>query len=54
MIKNGESTKVASYFYLVPVLTAVEAWILFDEKISFAMLLGMGLSIIGLLLVHRK
>ncbi|WP_111895357.1 DMT family transporter [Acinetobacter sp. MB5] len=54
MIQNGEATKVATYFYLVPVLTAIEAWALFDEAISMAMLTGMTLSIIGLLLVIRK
>ena len=31
MIRSGEATKVATYFYLVPILTAAEAWLLFGE-----------------------
>lgn len=54
MIQSGESTKVATYFYLVPVLTAAEAWALFGEPITTSMLIGMAMSIIGLLLVIRK
>lgn len=54
MIQSGEATKVATYFYLVPVLTAIEAWALFGEAITVPMLTGMVLSIIGLLLVIRK
>jgi drug/metabolite transporter (DMT)-like permease len=54
MIQNGEATKVATYFYLVPVLTAIEAWALFDEPITLPMITGMALSIIGLLLVIRQ
>ncbi len=34
MIREGESAKVASYFYLVPPATALEAWYLFDERLS--------------------
>ncbi|WP_315971137.1 DMT family transporter [Klebsiella variicola] len=33
MIRSGEATKVATYFYLVPILTAAEAWLLFGEAI---------------------
>ncbi|MDV6254025.1 EamA family transporter [Vibrio sp. EA2] len=53
MIENGESTKVATYFYLVPVFTAIESWLLFDESISVTVLTGMGLSLSGLLLFLR-
>lgn len=54
MIQTGEATKVATYFYLVPVFTAVEAWGLFGEQITTSMLTGMAMSIIGLLIVIRK
>ncbi len=54
MIRSGESTKVATYFYLVPVLTAIEAWVLFGETVTGTTLLGMGVAIVGMLLVLRK
>ncbi|EPK7467373.1 DMT family transporter [Klebsiella aerogenes] len=53
MIQSGEATKVATYFYLVPVLTAAEAWLLFNESITTTTLSGMALSIVGLLFVIR-
>ncbi|MCK8131352.1 DMT family transporter [Pseudoalteromonas sp. 2CM28B] len=53
MIKNGESTKVATYFYLVPVFTAFESWMLFGKTISYMGFVGMAVSITGLLLVVR-
>ncbi len=54
MIRSGQSTEVATYFYLVPVLTAIEAWALFGEAVNGATVLGMGVAIIGMLLVLRK
>ncbi|MCG9777670.1 DMT family transporter [Photobacterium damselae] len=54
MIKSGESTKVASYFYLVPTFTAIESWLLFSEKITTTEVGGMGLTMLGLLLFSSK
>jgi drug/metabolite transporter (DMT)-like permease len=34
MIKEGESEKVASVFYLVPPVTAIQAWAAFDETLD--------------------
>lgn len=54
MIRSGEATKVATYFYLVPILTAAEAWLLFGEAITLPMLVGMAITIIGLIFVIRE
>lgn len=54
MIRSGEATKVATYFYLVPVLTAAEAWLLFGEAITLPMLTGMAVTIVGLVFVIRE
>ncbi|MBB6056217.1 DMT family transporter [Tolumonas osonensis] len=51
MIQVGESTKVATYFYLVPVVTAIEAWILFGETITLQTVLGMVVTILGMVFV---
>lgn len=54
MIREGETAKVASYFYLVPPVTVIQTWFLFNEKLSLISLVGCGLSIIGVYLVLKK
>ncbi|HVW56354.1 MAG TPA: DMT family transporter [Rhizobiaceae bacterium] len=44
MIREGEVARVASLFYLVPVVTALMAWALFGEKLSPLQILGMLLA----------
>ncbi|GHG06390.1 DMT family transporter [Thalassotalea marina] len=41
MVEQGEASKVTAYMYLVPPVTAVEAWLLFDEKLSLLSISGM-------------
>lgn len=53
MIRDGESAKVASYFYLVPPVTALEAWWLFDETLSPGSMAGMALTVFGVYLVLK-
>ena len=50
LIRAGAASRVASYFYLVPPVTAVEAWLLFDERLAPAALAGMVLVAIGVAL----
>ncbi|TIU11121.1 MAG: DMT family transporter, partial [Mesorhizobium sp.] len=47
MIRDGEMSKVASLFYLVPAVTAVIAWILFDEQLSLVQIVGMAIATLG-------
>jgi len=51
MVKHGDSAKVTAYFYLVPPVTAVEAWLLFDEQLSFVSILGMSLCALSVFVV---
>jgi drug/metabolite transporter (DMT)-like permease len=53
MIREGESAKVASYFYLVPPATALEAWYLFDERLSMLTLVGVAVTVLGVFLTQR-
>ncbi|MBR9827484.1 MAG: DMT family transporter [Oceanospirillales bacterium] len=53
MIREGEVARVASYFYLVPPVTALEAWWLFGEQLSVVALGGMVLAVAGVYLVLR-
>ncbi|EXH74124.1 DMT family transporter [Acinetobacter sp. 216872] len=51
LLKIGEATKVTTYFYLVPVATALEAWLFFAEPITMGTAVGMLTTIIGMVLV---
>ena len=53
MIREGESTKVASYFYLTPPVTALIAWLLFGEQVTSWGMAGIGLTAYGVYLVIR-
>ncbi|WP_089707614.1 DMT family transporter [Vreelandella arcis] len=54
LIKKGEASRVASLFYLVPPVTALQAWWLFDERLSWVGLGGMFIAIAGVVLTVRK
>jgi len=51
LIRRGEASRVATLFYLVPPVVAIQAWLVFDEKISFLLLLGTGICIAGVAIV---
>ncbi|GHE20648.1 DMT family transporter [Halomonas urumqiensis] len=53
LIKRGEASRVASLFYLVPPVTALQAWWLFDERLPMASLAGMAIAIAGVVLVVK-
>jgi len=51
LIRQGAASKVASLFYLVPPVVAVEAYLLFDETLSFFDIGGMVVAMSGVALV---
>jgi drug/metabolite transporter (DMT)-like permease len=53
LIREGAASRVATYFYLVPPVTAVEAWLLFDERMGPVALGGMALVALGVALATR-
>jgi drug/metabolite transporter (DMT)-like permease len=54
LIRRGEAARVTSMFYLVPPVTAVMAWLMFDEQLTATGLAGMVLTVAGVaLVVHR-
>ncbi|WP_084536343.1 DMT family transporter [Azospirillum halopraeferens] len=53
LIRRGAASRVASLFYLVPPVTALIAWALFDEQLGPLALTGMGLAVAGVALVNR-
>jgi drug/metabolite transporter (DMT)-like permease len=52
MIRHGEATRVASYFYLVPPFTALQGWLFFDEQWSWMTIAG-AILVIGALAMNR-
>jgi drug/metabolite transporter (DMT)-like permease len=54
LIRRGAAAKVASLFYLVPPVTAVFAFFLFNETLGIAAIGGMALAVGGVALVTRS
>lgn len=47
LIRRGAATQVASLMYLTPAVTALMAWMLFDERITPVMVAGMVATALG-------
>lgn len=54
MIRNGEATRVTSLMYLTPPTTALMAWVLFGEPITWMIVLGIGITMVAVVLVNRS
>jgi drug/metabolite transporter (DMT)-like permease len=53
LLNSGSAAKVSSLFYLVPLATALEAFLLFGEKVNTQGFLGIGITALGVWLVMR-
>ncbi|MFM2056408.1 MAG: hypothetical protein RLY71_793 [Pseudomonadota bacterium] len=53
LIQRGAATRVTSLMYLVPPCTAVLAWLLFDERLGLVTLLGIAVTVLGVVLAVR-
>jgi drug/metabolite transporter (DMT)-like permease len=51
LLRSGSVTKVTSAMYIVPGLTALFAWVLFDERLTWNVIAGMIVTLIGVYLV---
>lgn len=54
LIRRGSAVKVTSLFYLTPGVTALCAWLLFDERLGALAVLGMGLGAFGVWLARGR
>lgn len=54
MIKQGDASSVASTFYLIPPMTAFQAWIIFGEHFDIQGAVGFALAAVAVYLVIRK
>ncbi|MEX2365499.1 MAG: EamA family transporter, partial [Pseudohongiellaceae bacterium] len=54
LIRRGAASRVASLFYLVPPVTAIEAWILFNESLGLIALAGIAVAVAGVALAVKQ
>jgi len=54
LIRHHAATSVASLFYLVPAVTAVMAFVLFDERLDAVAIAGMVACAAAVVLVNRR
>lgn len=54
LIRRGEAARVASLFYLVPPVTAVEAWLLFGERLGPIAIAGIAVAVTGVALAVQQ
>ena len=53
LLRNGAATRVSSLMYLTPPTTAVMAWFLFGEALTFWVILGTAVTVTGVWLVTQ-
>ncbi|MGF0538874.1 DMT family transporter [Agrobacterium sp. ES01] len=54
LIRRGAVSKAASLIYLVPPLAALEAAIVFGERLTVPMIIGTVLAVVGVYLTNRR
>jgi drug/metabolite transporter (DMT)-like permease len=54
LLAQGSAASVSSLYYLVPAVTAIIAYFLFDEHISSLSLIGTAITVVGVWLVVSK
>ena len=54
LLRRGDASTVSSLFFLVPPTTAVLAWLLFGEQLGPIAILGMALTLAGVVMVNRE
>jgi len=54
LIRRAAATRVVSMFYLTPPVTALMAWLLFNERLAPLALVGMAICIVGVCLVNWR
>jgi drug/metabolite transporter (DMT)-like permease len=54
MIRHGEVSRIAALIYLVPPLTALQAFVLFGEDLSALQIIGMAVTAAGVWLATRR
>ena len=54
LIRHGEVSRAAQLIYLVPPAAAIQAYLLFGEKLSALQIVGMAVTAIGVAIANRR
>ncbi len=54
LIRRSAATRVASLFYLVPGVTALLAWLIFDERLDAITIAGIAVCATGVFIVNWR
>jgi drug/metabolite transporter (DMT)-like permease len=54
MLQRGSAAKVSSLLYLVPSVTALQAYAIFSEKLNAQAIIGIAMTALGVALVQRS
>ncbi len=54
LIRRGEVSRAATLIYLVPPAVAIEAYLLFGETLTFLQIVGMAITVFGVVLASRR
>ncbi|MCW2615422.1 MAG: putative integral rane protein [Frankiales bacterium] len=54
LLRRGSASAVSSLYYLVPPATAVEAYVMFDERLAAVSLAGIVVTCVGVAMVVRR
>lgn len=54
LIRRGEVSRAAALIYLVPAVVAIEAYFLFGETLTLVQIIGMVLTVAGVILASRQ
>jgi drug/metabolite transporter (DMT)-like permease len=54
LIRHGEVSRASQLIYLVPPTAAIQAWLLFGERLSPLQLLGMAATALGVAIASRR
>jgi drug/metabolite transporter (DMT)-like permease len=53
MLREGQATRVTGLMYLVPSVTAVMAWLMFNERLTMTTIIGMAVTLLGVYFVVK-
>lgn len=53
LVRRGDVTRVTSLMLLVPPATALQAWFLFEERLTIVQIAGFAVTLIGVVIVQR-
>jgi drug/metabolite transporter (DMT)-like permease len=54
MLQRGSAAKISSLLYLVPPVTALQAWLLFGDKLNAQTVIGIAMTALGVALVQKS